>query len=274
MNVPQRKVESLMVSPVPQLHGNFPLSVTLALQALTLQGAATHDSEVANDMLRLLQKPFYASEDPSLGQKMKHLFSFALVYLRQQNMLNGVGQACGFAGMATHLFWSEPSNYGFATLLRKRVFHTICERTAGLRAAQETGGAVPETLAVEMLQIMSHLFERVRLVRSAAQDAELQQATSRSVTHTVAPSAAWCNTWLLIKLPPKGILFSFLFLTLSPEYPSRINFVRVVVTKSVAANAALLSVLQPDSAHGMAYYDSGVLNVTSPLNFRDVLILG
>ncbi len=194
MNVPQRKVESLMVSPVPQLHGNFPLSVTLALRALTLQGAATHDSEVANDMLRLLQKPFYASEDPSLGQKMKHLFSFALVYLRQQNMLNGVGQACGFAGMATHLFWSEPSNYAFATLLRKRVFHTICERTAGLRAAQETGGAVPETLAVEILQIMSHLFERVRLVRSAAQDAELQQATSRSVTHTVAPSAAWCNT--------------------------------------------------------------------------------
>ena len=82
MNVPQRKVESLMMSPVPQLHGNFPLSVTLALRALTLQGAATHDSEVTHDMLRLLQKPIYASEDPSLGQKMKHLFSFALVYLR------------------------------------------------------------------------------------------------------------------------------------------------------------------------------------------------
>ena len=46
---------------------------------------------------------------------------------------------------------------------------------------------MPETLAIEILQIMSHLFERVRLVRSAAQDAEVRQATSRSVTHTVAP---------------------------------------------------------------------------------------
>ena len=44
--------------------------------------------------------------------------------------------------------------------------------------------------------------------------------------------------------------------------------------RSVAANAALPLVLQPDSAHGMAYYDSGVLNVIAPLDFRDVLILG
>ena len=102
-------------------------------------------------------------------------------------MLNGVGQACGFAGMATHLFWSEPSNYAFATLLHKRVFHTICEQATGLRAAQESGGAVPETLAVEILQIMSHLFGSVRLVRSAARDAQVRQANSRSVTHIVAP---------------------------------------------------------------------------------------
>lgn len=47
----------------------------------------------------------------------------------------------------------------------------------------------------------------------------------------------------------------------------------VVVMKS-AANAALSSVLQPDSAHGTAYYDSGVLHVISPLNFSDVLIPG
>lgn len=69
MEVPQRKVASLMVSPVPQLHGNFPLSVTLALRALTLQGAVTDDPEVTNDLLRLLQKPFYASEDPAWARR-------------------------------------------------------------------------------------------------------------------------------------------------------------------------------------------------------------
>ena len=177
MNVPQRKVESLMVSPVPQLHGSFPLSVTLVLRALTLQGAASYDLEVTNDMLRLLQKPFFASEDPRLGQKMKHLFSFGLGYLRQQNMLNGMGQACGFAGMASHLFWSEPSNYAFATLLRKRVFHSICENEAGLPAAQQSDGAVPPDLAIKILLIMSHLFERVRSATAP------QQSSSKQVIH-------------------------------------------------------------------------------------------
>ena len=104
MNVPQRKVESLMVSPVPQLHGNFPLSVTLALRALTLQGAASHDPEVTNDMLRLLQKPFFASEDPRLGQKMKHLFSFDSFILQQKHWAcdKGFGSLSGMCMSAWH----------------------------------------------------------------------------------------------------------------------------------------------------------------------------
>lgn len=176
MEVPQRKVASLMVSPVPQLHGNFPLSVTLALRALTLQGAVTDDPEVTNDLLRLLQKPFYASEDPSLGQKMQHLFSYALVYLRQQLMLDSLQQTCGFASLATHLFWSEPSNYAFVTLLCKRVFHTICENAPGFQQNPAAYGNV----AKEVLRVMSHLFERVSLAQSAAQDAAITDSPSRS----------------------------------------------------------------------------------------------
>jgi len=196
MEVPHRKVASLMVSPVPQLHGNFPLSVTLVLRALTLQGAASIDPEVTNDMLRLMQKPFFASEDPNLGQKMQHMFSFALVYLQRQVMLNSMGQACAFAGMATHLFWSEPANYAFVSLLRRRVFHTICENAGGLDLAQQTNGKVPESVARQILLIMSHLFERVRLARSAAQDSAIRNSSSRSASECLCywtcPSCANC----------------------------------------------------------------------------------
>ena len=66
MEVPQHKVASLMTSPVPNLHGNFPLSVPLALRALTLQAAARTDPQVTNDMLRLLQKPF---RGPTAGRQ-------------------------------------------------------------------------------------------------------------------------------------------------------------------------------------------------------------
>lgn len=180
MHVPQRKCASLLVSPVPQLHGNFPLSVTLALRALTLQQEAPQDADVTNDLLRLLQRPFFASTDPNLGQKMQHLFSYSLVYLQQQVMLNSKGQACEFAGMASHLFWAEPSNYAFVTLLRKGVFHDICQDVERLQLGGQSGVSVPDKVADQVLLVMSHLFERVRLVRSAKQDAAIKESPSRS----------------------------------------------------------------------------------------------
>ena len=178
--MPQHKIASLMVSPIPKLHGNFPLSVSLALRVLTLQDAVAIDPQITNDMLRLLQNPFYACEDPRLEHKMQHLFSYALVYLQQQAMLNAKAQAVGFAGMASHLFWSEPANFAFVTLLRKQVFHNICA-SSQLQAAQQAGGTVPEGVAEQTLLIMSHLFERVRLNRSAARDAAIRDSPSRYV---------------------------------------------------------------------------------------------
>lgn len=195
MEVPQHKVASLMTSPVPNLHGNFPLSVPLALRALTLQAAARTDPQVTNDMLRLLQKPFYASEDPQLGDKMRHLFSYALVYLQQQAMLNSTGQAVAFAGIATHLFWTEPANFAFVTLLRKRVFHNICESSQGMQAARDANGDVPKAVAHQTLLVMSHLFERVRLVRSAAQDEAIRESPSRSVSACSFPTLSVIFCW-------------------------------------------------------------------------------
>ena len=158
--VPSRKCTSLLVSPVPRLHGNFPLSVSLTLRALTLHSAAPEDAQLQNDLLRLLQRPFYACEDPRLQQKMQHLFHFSLRYLKLQNALNGQGRPVQLAGMAMHLFWSEPANFAFVTLLRKGVFHKIC---AGGKAKHWASGPLPDRVANEMLLVLSHVFERVQL---------------------------------------------------------------------------------------------------------------
>lgn len=96
-------------------------------------------------------------------------------------MVDSLQQTCGFAGLATHLFWSEPSNYAFVTLLRKRVFHTICEHAPGFQQNPAAYGNV----AKEVLRVMSHLFERVSLTQSAAQDAAITDSPSRSVTFHV-----------------------------------------------------------------------------------------
>ena len=173
--VPSRKCASLLVSPVPKLHGNFPLSVTLALRALTLHSAAPQDSELQNDLLRLLQRPFYSAEDPTLQQKMHHLFQLSLHYLQQQSTLNTQGQPEQLAGMAMHLFWAEPANFAFVTLLRKGVFHHICAKMK-----HQAAGPLPDSVAHELLLILSHIFGRVRLAPSVRADQQIRIQESPS----------------------------------------------------------------------------------------------
>ena len=178
MAVPQRKCASLLVSPMPQLYGNFPLTISLALRVMTLQGIANTDAEVTNDLLRLLQKPFYASLNPGMGQKMQHMFGYALAYLQQQVMLDPQGRPVEFAGMASHLFWAEPANFAFVTLLRKGVFHNICSNMG--QHAQHDTAQVPPDVAHQILLTLSHLFERVQLKQSARLETDRQSSSSSS----------------------------------------------------------------------------------------------
>ncbi len=174
--VPPRKCASLLISPVPKLHGNFPLSVTLTLRLLALHSAASGDSQLQNDLLRLLQRPFYAAEDPQMQQKMHHLFQFSLQYLQRQMTLNGLGQPVQLAGMAMHLFWTEPANFAFVTLLRKGIFHQICDEVN-----HEAAGPLPDSTSRKLLLVLSHIFERVRLAPAvhADQQVRIQESPSK-----------------------------------------------------------------------------------------------
>ncbi|KAK9901261.1 hypothetical protein WJX75_003106 [Coccomyxa subellipsoidea] len=173
LGVPPRKMASLLLSPVPTLHGNFPLSVSLVLRMLSLV-AATCDSSLRkkadlatkDDMLRVLQRPFYAAgKDPALQQKMQHLFRFAVDYLMRQRMLTLSARPVGMAKLSMHLFWSEPSNFTFASFLRSGVFHRICAPMA----KQQSGSSQAAWVRVseQLLLMLSHMFERIPLHRAA-----------------------------------------------------------------------------------------------------------
>ncbi|KAL3133315.1 putative ATP-dependent RNA helicase ddx60 [Trebouxia sp. C0009 RCD-2024] len=181
--VPSRKCTSLLVSPVPRLHGNFPMSVSLSLRMLTLHSAAPEDAQLQNDLLRLLQRPFYACEDSQLQQKMQHLFQFSLHYLQLQNALNAQGRPVQLAGMAMHLFWTEPANFAFVTLLRKGVFHRIC---AGVKPSADA--PLSDSVARDMLLVLSHVFERVQLAPFVQADQEtIHTSPSKVILEPLSP---------------------------------------------------------------------------------------
>lgn len=189
--IPSAKCASLMVSPVPSIHGNFPMSVTLALRALVLHAGKGANAETTHDLLRLLKKPFYAESDAGLQQKMQHLFQFALAYLRNHEVISAEGKGVNLAAIASHLFWAEPANYAFLTLWQKGVFHTICAEAQDLAIAdreqnslkQPLGKEVllPDKVARKLVVVLSHLFEHVRLPVSALQHDYLQESNRDQV---------------------------------------------------------------------------------------------
>lgn len=66
-----------------------------------------------------------AVQREGVQQQMLYSFCMAVLHLREAGLINDAGQACGLAGLATHLFWTEPANLAFVTLLTSGALHEI-----------------------------------------------------------------------------------------------------------------------------------------------------
>ncbi|CAD7701050.1 unnamed protein product, partial [Ostreobium quekettii] len=177
---PSHKIHRVRRSALPNMKGQYPLSVSLTLRLLvlhrelgvpltagTLAGKRAGDKEMATaSMLGLLQSPFFAHVQPHLGQQLQHTFRFGLQYLQNHGLINSAGEPTGLAPLATHLFWTEPSNFAFCCLLNAGILDEICERC---------GGDWP-ILVEELLVVLAHLFCVVPLRLAAPDVPALQRA--------------------------------------------------------------------------------------------------
>ena len=87
--------------------------------------------------------------NPEAVSKMMHLCFYAQMYCQQIGLLTADVKPVGLTGLVTHLFWAEPENFAFCSLLQNRVFHEICTSTRSW-----------ESKAQSLLVVLSHLFER------------------------------------------------------------------------------------------------------------------
>lgn len=145
------------------------MSVTLVLRALLLHAGKDTDEEAKHDLLRLLQRPYYAAADAQLQQKMEHMLQFSLQYLSCQHLLDHDGKGVNLAGVASHLFWVEPANYAFLALLNCGLFHKICAPVQHLAEEDDAEKKLPKDVGRALLLVLSHLFQRVRLPTAALQ---------------------------------------------------------------------------------------------------------
>jgi len=157
--VSREKVCRLLSSRLPDLNGHFPLTTTLVLRLFTLLHDSKNSSYAVSAINALLSQPRMYMGGTSFKDQAMHHLRFSIEYLRRQYLLGSNGAPLNFAGLVSHLYFTENSSFAFHALLKEGYFHELC-------AGHETNEKV--TLETLML-VMSHLFGR-RYCRQADEE--------------------------------------------------------------------------------------------------------
>ncbi|KAK5322279.1 hypothetical protein LTR70_003780 [Exophiala xenobiotica] len=170
--ISRQKVCRLISSRLPDLIGHFPITTSLVLRMFTLLHESGNSRFAVDAVNSVLSQPrLYMGGDSFKDQTMHHL-RFSIEYLRRQHLLGADGVPLNFAGLVSHLYYTENSSFAFHALLKEGYFIELC---AGINESEK------DTLQTLML-VMSHLFNRVPCRRA---DAEFREKTVKQSSSMV-----------------------------------------------------------------------------------------
>nr|CAG8529464.1 15724_t:CDS:10 [Entrophospora candida] len=152
------KITRLFMSGLPKLTGHFPLTTTLVLRSCNLLTQAIDKNYAEKAMSGLLGESFFCLGKEHLSEQIKHHLRFSIEYLMRESLLDKNGQLINLAGIATHLYYTEPSNLAFAVLFKHGTFHEICE---GL--IEGSPSSLSNKVMNDLMLVMACLFKRIKL---------------------------------------------------------------------------------------------------------------
>ncbi|KAH9943357.1 P-loop containing nucleoside triphosphate hydrolase protein [Epithele typhae] len=173
--LPMDRCQRLVLSKLPSLGGNFPLTSTMVLRLFSLLHGS-NDAPVACDAIRsILRLPHVSFVSEAGREQILHHIRFTIDYLRRAGLLNAQGSPINLFGVAAHLYYTEPSNLALVALMRHGVLHRVCNQSGLLTAERE------------LMILLSHLFGRRYLPRTYASPSFLKTITHKSPSIVVLP---------------------------------------------------------------------------------------
>ncbi|KAJ6258500.1 hypothetical protein Dda_6542 [Drechslerella dactyloides] len=148
--LPRAKVNRLISSRLPSLHGHFPISTSLVLRLFTLIDGSQESPYSQRAVSQLLSQPRLFLGGNSFKEQVLHHLRFSIEYLRRQSLINVNGRAINFAGLVGHLYYTENSAFAFHALLKEGVLHTICKDIH----------SKPQKTCMMLMLVMAHIFGR------------------------------------------------------------------------------------------------------------------
>ncbi|NWX46476.1 DDX60 helicase, partial [Steatornis caripensis] len=152
-DIPLPKVERLLKSNVPQLKGQFPLTVSLILRLMLLAAKADDKADARAKALSVLKHSLMSFRKERYAEILKIYFMFSLQFLIKEGYLDQQGNPMGFAGLVTHLYYHEPSNFVLVSFLAKGLFHKLCQPIKG-------STVFSEDVLEKLVLILANLFGR------------------------------------------------------------------------------------------------------------------
>ncbi|KAI0720199.1 P-loop containing nucleoside triphosphate hydrolase protein [Cerioporus squamosus] len=173
--LPMDRCQRLVLSKLPSLGGNFPLTSTMVLRLFNLlQGS--NDAPVARDAIKSILRLPHISFVSEVGrEQILHHIRFSIDYLRRAGLLDAGGNPVNLFGVAAHLYYTEPSNLALVALLRHGVIHRICNQSSIITAKRD------------LMLLLSHLFGRRYLPKAYASAKFLKNITRKSPSMVVLP---------------------------------------------------------------------------------------
>ncbi|KAG8960836.1 hypothetical protein FRC03_006079 [Tulasnella sp. 419] len=125
--LPIDRAYRLIMSKIPPLTGNVPLTTTLTLRLCNLLHGSQNAKSACGAVGSLLSLPQLSVSSETKREELLHQVRFSLDYLRRSGFLDLQGRPLTLFPIAGHLYHTEPSNLALAQLLREGVIHGICE---------------------------------------------------------------------------------------------------------------------------------------------------
>lgn len=149
-NISYDKVCRLLSSRLPDLNGHFPITTTLVLRLFMLLNESGDSPFAVRAINSLLSQPRLYLDGSAFREQVLHHLRFSIEYLRRQNLLSVHGAPINFAGLTSHLYYTENSSFALNALIKGGYFHELCADI------NEKTSAVLR----ELMVTLAHLFGR------------------------------------------------------------------------------------------------------------------
>uniref|UniRef100_A0A8C6RFX4 DDX60-like winged helix domain-containing protein n=2 Tax=Nannospalax galili TaxID=1026970 RepID=A0A8C6RFX4_NANGA len=153
-DIPLPKIGKLIKSKVPELRGQFPLSISLILRLMLLASRADDPEDGKAKALSVLKHSLLSFKRPRTADMLKLYFLFSLQLLVKEGYIDQEGNPTGFAGLVSHLHYHEPSNFVFVSFLVRGLFHNLCQPT------QKGSRRFSKDVMEKLVLVLANLFGR------------------------------------------------------------------------------------------------------------------